>query len=131
MSKSAPKALPATIGFPTLADWEAEGSPLFAQCKTCGREVCLMPRSYTMRFGRQTSFWRIMKRLRCTICRAPANIRRVPSGQVTPNFIQVFGRDAEAEVEVFDAMLSRADEAKASDGDNRETRTSRAGRARR
>ncbi|MBS4048585.1 MAG: hypothetical protein KG075_19730 [Alphaproteobacteria bacterium] len=131
MPSSEPRPLPTTIGFPTLGDWEAEGAPLFAQCKTCGREVCLMPRSYTMRFGRQAAFWRTMKRLRCTICRAPASIRRVPSGKVTPNFLQVFDRRTAADAEVFDAMLSRADEAKASDGDYRETRTSRAGRGRR
>lgn len=124
------RPLPTTLGFPTLGDWETEGSPLFAQCRVCGREVCLMPRSYTSRYGRQTAFWRTMKRLRCTICRAPAEIRRVPSGKVTPNFIQVFNRDAEADAEVFDAMLSRADEAKASDGDYREKAILRAGRKR-
>jgi hypothetical protein len=122
---------PTTIGFPTLGNWETEAVPLFARCKVCGREVCLMPRAYTTRFGRQTAFWRILKRLRCTICRAPAEIRRVPTGKVTPNFIQVFNRDAEADVEVFDSMLSRADEAKKSDGDYREKPMSRAGRARR
>jgi hypothetical protein len=131
MPKSEPRPLPTTIGFPTLADWEAEGVPLFARCRTCGREVCLMPRSYTMRFGRQTAFWRVMKRLRCTICRAPAEIRRVPSGRVTPNFIQVFDRDAEADVKVFDAMLSRADEGGKGDGDYREKPMSRAVRERR
>lgn len=106
MPNPGPKPLPTTIGFPTLADWEAEGVPLFARCRVCGREVCLMPRSYTLRFGRQTSFWRTMKRLRCTICRAAA-----------------------ADAEVFDAMLSRADEAKKSDGDYREKpRSERASR---
>lgn len=131
MPNPGPKPLPTTIGFPTLADWEAEGVPLFARCRVCGREVCLMPRSYTLRFGRQTSFWRTMKRLRCTICRAAAEIRRVPTGQVTPNFIQVFDREAAADVEVFDAMLSRADEAKKGDGDYCEKPMSRAGRKKR
>lgn len=131
MPKPGTKPLPTTIGFPTLADWEAEGVPLFACCRVCGREVCLMPRSYTLRFGRQTAFWRTMKRLRCTICRAPADIRRVPTGRVTPNFIQVFDREATADAAVFDAMLSRADEGKTSDANDRAKPMSRARRTRR
>lgn len=115
----------------TLGDWEADGAPLFAQCKVCHREVCLMPRAYTQRFGRTTAFWRTMRRLRCTICRAPANILRAPTGKVTPNFFQAFNREAAAEVEVFDAMLSRADEARASAGDYRETSRTRGERGRR
>jgi hypothetical protein len=60
-----PKPLPTTLG-----DREVDGTPLFARCRVCGREV-------------------------------------------------------EADAEVFDAMLSRADEARKSDRDCRQMRKSR------
>lgn len=102
-----------TLGFPSLGHWAEDGSPLFAKCRGCGRQVCLTPAPYVARFGRHMGFWRTMRRLSCTVCRSKADIRRVPDGQVTHNLMEIF-RPAfdEDHTKVFDAMLSRADESK-------------------
>jgi len=78
------------IGYRTLGDWAQDARPLFAACLGCGREVRLVPHSYAARFGTYARFWRTIRRLRCTVCREPAEIHTTPQGRITPNLLEVF-----------------------------------------
>lgn len=78
------------IGYRRLKDWRDADLPLFAVCRGCGRQVCLIASAYVVRFGEDKPFWRIMKRLRCTVCRSTAEILSAPTGPTSPNLMEVF-----------------------------------------